>query len=316
MIAEKEIHRTSVKFETVVCPICGSSEKTSCYEFSDTFGSYSLVSCKSCNMNYLNPRPTYDTIGVYYDSSNYTPFLSSGKKENLFNRVYRSVRNYSVAWKRRKIEKFIMKGSVLDIGCGTGEFLNEMRANGWAVMGLEPSEDASEFARRELKLDVMTGFIDETFAHSIHANFDVITLWHVLEHVHEPKEALTLIAKKMADAGLLMIAVPNIASLDARIYRKDWIALDVPRHLLHFAPETMEKLVKESGMMIIKKHQMPLDTVFNSLMSEIRVIRRSPKWLLPLFLIRLSVTIICSWFNGIRENRGSSVMYYIRKKKN
>jgi 2-polyprenyl-3-methyl-5-hydroxy-6-metoxy-1,4-benzoquinol methylase len=188
-----------------------------------------------------------------------------------------------------------------------------MRANGWAVMGLEPSQDASKFARKELKLDVLTGFIDKKSFHSMRGYFDVITMWHVLEHVHEPQAALALVANKLEEEGLLVIAVPNIASLDARMY---WIALDVPRHLLHFTPETMEKLVNESGMMIIKKHQIPLDTVFNSLMSEMAVIRRSTKWLLPLFLIRLSVTIICSWFNGIHDNKGSSVMYYIRKKKN
>ncbi len=315
MIAEKETRISRVESEVVPCPLCGRRENEILHAFRDDHGNYALSVCSACRMHYLSPRPTLETIGVYYEASHYTPFLSSDKKNSLFVRIYRIVRNQSVAWKRRKIEKIKPTASLLDIGCGTGEFLHEMRRNGWKVRGLEPSPEASQFARKELELEVTTGFIDLQGMNSVAGHYDVITMWHVLEHVHQPNEALQLVKNKMAEDGLLVIAVPNISSLDARIYGKDWVALDVPRHLLHFTPETMRKLIMEAGMTVIRCHQMPLDTVFNSLMSEVNVIKRNSKFLAPLFLFRTAFTILISWLSGLNRDRGSSVMYYIRKQR-
>lgn len=313
MIAEKSSPVSRVEFENVVCPLCENGNHKTVHSFSDRYGSYAVVQCTACELLFLNPRPTASGIGIYYDAQNYTPFLSSGNRGSVFSRIYSFVRNYSVAWKRRRIEGFMKKGSILDIGCGTGEFLYEMNSNGWKTAGLEPSSEASGFAREKYGLDVRTGFIDDQSMRSIDGTFDVITMWHVLEHVHNPLDALAAVKEKLVDNGLLVIAVPNISSYDAGVYGKDWVALDVPRHLLHFTPATMRKLLLKAGFDLFNRHQMPLDSVFNCLMSEKNVISRKVK-LAPFYFIRSVFTILLSWINGLHEDNGSSVMYYVRKK--
>lgn len=314
MIAEKQKTPMRVEFETVACPLCESRNYNTIYSFSDRYGSYALVHCSHCGFQFLNPRPAPLGIGIYYDAENYTPFLSSGNSVSMFNRLYTFVRSYSVAWKRHKIGRFGKKGSILDIGCGTGEFLHEMSSNGWKTAGLEPSKEASGFARKTYGLNITTGFIDEPSMRSITGPFDVITMWHVLEHVHTPIESLGAVKEKLSDDGLLVIAVPNMSSFDAGVYRRDWVALDVPRHLLHFTPATMKELLSKAGLDLIDRHQMPLDTVFNCIMSEKNVISRNARYKIPFFLIRLTLTIIVSWIIGLDPDKGSSVMYYARKK--
>ena len=314
MIGEKEIPAAQVEFETVACPLCAGRSYKMTYTFFDGYGSYSLVQCSDCGFQFLNPRPTAATIGIYYDAQNYTPFLSSGKSGSVFNRMYSWIRNYSVAWKRRKIEQFRKTGYVLDIGCGTGEFLREMSLHNWETKGLEPSKEASGFARTAYGLDVTTGFVDEQSLHSIRGPFDVITMWHALEHLHMPADALNILKEKLSDNGLLVIAVPNVSSYDAGVYGKDWVALDVPRHLLHFTPSTMKNLLSSAGMEVVEQHQMPLDTVFNSAMSEKSIIVHHARIKAPFYMLRLLLTILLSWINGFHEDKGSSVMYYVRKK--
>lgn len=314
MIAEKQTPAEKIEFENVSCPLCENGDYRTVYSFSDRHGSYGLVQCGTCGFKFLNPRPTASGIGAYYDAQNYTPFLSSGTRRSLFDRIYSLVRNYSVSWKRQKIERFRNKGSILDIGCGTGEFLHEMSSNGWETAGLEPSKEASGYARKTYGLSITAGFIDEESMRTLPGRFDVITMWHVLEHVHVPLEAMAVVKEKLADGGILVIAVPNISSYDAGVYGRHWVALDVPRHLLHFTPATLKSLLNRSGLEIISMHQMPLDTVFNSLMSEKTVISRSAMYKIPLYLVRLVFTIFLSWISGLHEDRGSSVMYYVRKK--
>lgn len=316
MIDDRIITKSTVQFESTACPNCGHHEPVSLYTFTDSYGSYAIVRCSICSLSYLNPRPTPETIGVYYEAAQYTPFLSSGNATAFFSRLYSTVRKYSVRWKRKKIEKIRSGTSLLDIGCGTGEFLLEMKNHGWKVYGIEPSEEASQFARTTYKLDVQNGSLDIENMQSLPGPFDVITLWHALEHIHRPLDALALIREKLSDEGLLLIALPNIDSFDAGVYKKGWIALDVPRHLLHFTSKSLSSILKRSGLEVFHQHQMPLDTVFNSIMSERSVLGRHAKYLWPVYLIRLLTTVAISWLNGIRREKGSSIMYYIRKTKN
>ncbi|MBL7959011.1 class I SAM-dependent methyltransferase [bacterium] len=315
MIEEQYTAALQVEFENTVCPNCAFAENKSIYTFTDKFGSYNLVCCKFCQLSYLNPRPTKSTIGIYYEGGQYTPFLSSGSGRSLFGRVYTVIRKYSVRWKREKIERFRAGHSILDIGCGTGEFLSEMQSNGWTSYGLEPSPEASEFARKTYHLEIETGFIDHKGPAFSISRFDVITMWHVLEHVHKPLEALNRVRALLAADGLLIIALPNVSSFDAGAYKENWVALDVPRHLLHFTPDTLKSILHKAGMEIVNQHQMPLDTVFNCLMSEKKIMENVPWYTIPFFLLRMKLLILISWIVGMNDKRGSSVMYYVRKTK-
>lgn len=313
MIDASNIRTVRVEFENTLCPQCCNAESLPVYSFEDEFGVYAIVRCTRCQLSYLNPRPTSSTIGRYYEAAQYTPFLSSGNQPSLFNRIYSIVRNYSIGWKRKRIGYFKKRGSVLDIGCGTGEFLLEMKSHGWTAAGLEPSNEASQFARNTYLLDVQTGSINEENLKQLDGPFDVITMWHVLEHVHLPVNALTMLRQHLSEDGLLLIALPNISSFDARVYKRDWVALDVPRHLLHFTPESLEPLLAKSGMEIIKQHQMPLDTIFNSMMSEKKIIDRNSWFAIPFLMTRMIVTTLVSWIIGVKRNKGSSILYYVRK---
>jgi 2-polyprenyl-3-methyl-5-hydroxy-6-metoxy-1,4-benzoquinol methylase len=307
----KEVER-SVEFEIIPCSVCGHESYRERFSFSDTLGHYAVVRCSECGLQFLNPRPTEDTIGVYYNSDNYTPFLSSASIENFFTKLYSFVREFSVSWKRKKVENMKNPGSVLDLGCGTGEFLFEMNQHGWNSFGLEPSLTASQFARDRLQLDVRTGTIGENALSQFDRTFDVITLWHVLEHVHHPNAALLQIRKILKDDGVLMIALPNADSYDALVYGKKWIALDVPRHLFHYTPETLTKLLAKSGFHIVRCHQMPLDAIFNCLMTEKAMVKN--KILLPFQIVRMSIVMFLTLIMGMKRNRGSAVLYYVKKK--
>lgn len=222
-------------------------------------------------------------------------------------------------WKRNKIEKVILCGRVLDIGCGTGEFLLEMKQHGWEVKGLEIDKKASEFAEKEYGLEVLNRDLNDL--RPLENPFEVITMWHVLEHLHQPLNALKNIKDMLKDDGILVIAAPNIASFDAKFYRNNWIALDAPRHLQHFEPESLTSLCQAAGLEIFKCQQMPFDAFYNCLMSELLIISTNAKLrnLLPVFLVRAVFMALISLVRGSRliNNKfsyGSSNVYFIHKK--
>ncbi|MBX7152090.1 class I SAM-dependent methyltransferase [bacterium] len=301
----------SVAFEQTCCLICDEKISETKFSYRDEYGSYSVVQCQTCGFYFLNPRPSQQSIGVYYAADTYTPFLSSNSHDDIFAKLYRTVRQYSVGWKRNKIENYFRKGSILDLGCGTGEFLSEMKRYDWRVAGIEPSAEAAAFARKKLQLNVTTGTIDTEIAQD--QTFDVITMWHVLEHVHDAKRALQNISVKLKPEGILVIAVPNISSFDASIYGCDWIALDPPRHLYHFTPQSMTTLLQRSGFSVMATKQIPLDTIFNCLMSEIKIIRKR-LWIIAPFLC-LRTAFVCLWslIYGSTGKKSSTVLFIVKK---
>jgi 2-polyprenyl-3-methyl-5-hydroxy-6-metoxy-1,4-benzoquinol methylase len=169
---------------------------------------------------------------------------------------------------RRKVallnKKAPRKGKILDYGCGTGHFLAACRSNGWQVAGVEPNARAREEATRRvgqsIGADDLGGFSAESF--------DAITLWHVLEHVHELTGTLKQLIGLLKPDGVLIIAVPNVESFDAQHYRQDWAAYDVPRHLYHFSPKTMTQLLKKHKLVVRETLPLPLDAYYVSMLSE------------------------------------------------
>ncbi|MFQ5769977.1 MAG: class I SAM-dependent methyltransferase [bacterium] len=313
------------QLETVNCLVCGSDKYQLKFNAPDRFhlnagNKYRIVTCSHCGFVYLNPRPKLESVAEFYQSDNYQPFLSTQTTFNLWDKLYYWTRTYSVRHKRRKIEQLKSRGKILDIGCGTGEFLHEMQINGWQVVGIEKERQAAEFAQRAYGLKVFTKELSKI--NYLKKSFDVITLWHVLEHLHDPVNILKIVKELLKDDGMILIAVPNIASFDAWFYRNNWVALDAPRHLYHFMPATVKKISQAAGLEIFKSQQMTLDAFYNCLMSERLILAQKPhkKIILPVYLLRAVAMAFISLLKSSQlrtehNKLGSAVLFYIHKKR-
>ncbi|GAC1367207.1 MAG: class I SAM-dependent methyltransferase [Hymenobacter sp.] len=257
----------SVSYERLeTCPVCGKSEFRNKLVVEDrtvSRESFAIVQCAGCGFQFTNPRPGAADIGRYYESNDYVSHNSGAG--GLVNKAYKVARFFTM---RRKVsllnELTPRRGKLLDYGCGTGHFLAAAQAARWQVAGLEPNDRARAAASQRLGQPVG----QESLASFAPGTFDAITLWHVLEHVHLLNETLALLTALLKPDGVLLIAVPNVESLDAQHYRELWAAYDVPRHLYHFAPKTMAQLLKKHKLTIRQTLPMPLDAYYVSLLSE------------------------------------------------
>ncbi len=250
------------------CPICESEliqEVFNVKDFSVSKESFPVWECKNCSGRFTQDVPTEDEIGKYYESQEY--ISHSNTSTGIVNRIYQQVRHYTLNQKKRKVESIsnTKAGALLDIGCGTGEFAGLMSRSGWRVVGLEPSDVARRQALENQKLEA---YPSEKLFDLPEGDFDVVTMWHVLEHVHRLHEYLAQIKNVLRRPGYLIIAVPNYKSPDAQHYGADWAAYDVPRHLYHFSPRSMEILLEKNGFTLESKRNMNLDSFYVSMLSE------------------------------------------------
>ena len=224
---------------------------------------FTIAECDSCKFKFTNPRPFEREIGGYYKSEDYISHSNTSK--GFINSIYQSVRKYTIKKKVQLINSLNKKGRLLDIGCGTGEFLNMCQNNGWKTKGIEPSPEARRFGidNYKLEIDDESG-IEKLEDHS----FEIITLWHVLEHVPQLNKRVGELKRLLKLDGTLIIAVPNCNSLDAKIYKEHWAAYDVPRHLYHFTPSDIESLFSKHKMLIINILPMNFDSFYVSILSE------------------------------------------------
>lgn len=265
---------------------------------------YTIWQCGRCTLRFTQDVPSAESIGPYYKSSEY--ISHSNTSEGLINKLYQSVRKYTLSQKAKFIARQtgIIGGKLLDVGCGTGAFLNVMKKEGWEVLGVEPDEEARELARKLYRLTVFEASqLDQLPS----GNFDAITLWHVLEHVHDLHAYVEQLKSLLKPTGKLFIAVPNYQSLDAQIYRRDWAAYDVPRHLYHFTPQAMDVLMKEHGLTIKAKQPMWFDAFYISLLSS--KYRNGRTNYLSSFIIGLRSNIKTL----VNKDQCSSLIYIIEK---
>ncbi|MCK5733236.1 MAG: class I SAM-dependent methyltransferase [Candidatus Latescibacteria bacterium] len=250
-----------MNFQRTKCLICDSENHEPYLQAPNRFNTqetFHLVRCARCGFVYLSPRPVQECMGRYYEDERYHPHQRNGVSRT--DRLYRVLRGWNLRNKRRLIERNCAKGSILDVGCGTGEFLTEMRGAGWRVLGIEPASQARDFAKKD-GLRVLDRI------EKCHDRFDAITLWHVLEHVHEAHDLLHQLCKLLSPQGRIFIAVPNPDSFDAKIYGPHWIAFDAPRHLYHFRPQDMRMFLHTHGLKVIRQSALFLDPWYNSLFS-------------------------------------------------
>jgi SAM-dependent methyltransferase len=268
------------------CPVCGKERFMEFLKGKDFFLSgeeFTIVECAGCGFRFTNPRPYGKEISRYYDSPEY--ISHDAKKSSLFQSIYKTLRKFSVRNKFSIIKKNSYGKSILDIGCGTGEFLNFCQKNNYTTTGIEPNEKARKYAAANFGLSVY----DENSLDSFQTDsFDVITMWHVLEHVHNINERLQLIARLLKSGGILVVAVPECNSWDAINYKEFWAAYDLPRHLYHFTQVTLKRLVSKHGLEVVKILPLKLDAFYISLLSEKYLSGKQnyPK----------------AFFNGIRSN--------------
>lgn len=250
------------------CPCCGQKNIVRVFSVEDYTVSHELFEiweCKSCTLRFTQNIPDADAIGAYYQSENY--ISHSDTSEGFINKLYHTVRNRTLGEKRKLVEKMTGKssGKILDIGCGTGAFLSIMREAGWQITGLEPDATARQKAKELYQLEIESA---ENFFSLPEKTFDAITMWHVLEHVHQLHNYIAQAKKLLKPGGKLFIAVPNYTSEDETVYKQYWAAYDVPRHLYHFSPQAMQTLLKLHGININSMKPMWYDSFYVSMLSE------------------------------------------------
>jgi 2-polyprenyl-3-methyl-5-hydroxy-6-metoxy-1,4-benzoquinol methylase len=250
------------------CPICNSNkiqQQLSAKDYTVSQNIFSIWHCNACTARFTQDVPDQEAIGAYYASENY--ISHSDTKKGIINNLYHLVRKRTLGAKRRLVinETGIAKGAILDIGCGTGAFLNTMQEADWNITGLEP--DTVARAKAAALYDIQPQEPGKLFELAP-ASFNAITIWHVLEHVHELHAYIKQIEKLLAPGGKAFIAVPNYTSKDADIYAAYWAAYDVPRHLYHFSPQSMETLLAQHGLKLAVVKPMWFDSFYVSMLSE------------------------------------------------
>lgn len=276
-----------------------------CQDHSVSNESYDLYRCDNCGFVLTQDAPDEKSIGKYYQFEDY--ISHSNTRKGLIYKLYHTARSWMLGRKRRAIRRITdpQEKTLLDIGCGTGYFLDHMKTHGWQVAGIERDAGARAFSKKNFDLNVHPP--DELFKMGKN-RFSVITLWHVLEHVHNLDGYLNRIHELLKEDGVLVLALPNYQSVDAAHYRPFWAAYDVPRHLWHFSPESVEQLANRFRFPIMKKICMPLDAFYVSMLSE--KYRENKLSLISGFCIG-TVSYLISLFN---INRCSSIIYMLKKK--
>lgn len=290
------------------CPSCANEHISPVLNAKDHTVSndeFEVWQCADCSLRFTQNIPPLSDIGRYYQSEDY--ISHSDTKDGIINKLYHFVRAFSLRQKRALVRKVcsLEKGKILDVGSGTGAFANEMKTAGWDVTGLEPDAKAGEVAKSKYGIDLLP--IDSIYGLPT-ASFDAITLWHVLEHVHDLHGYFKAFHASLKPSGKLVIAVPNYTSFDAKIYQHHWAAYDVPRHLYHFSPTSMVFLALAKSFEVVAYKPMVFDSFYVSLLSS-QYRSGSTKFLEAFF------TGLLSNLKSVHNPRLSSSVIYVLTKR-
>ncbi len=250
------------------CPLCGHpdfEQLMSCTDYYKSGEQFDIYSCKHCGFRFTQAFPVASEIGVYYEAPSYISHTDTHK--GLMNGIYHRVRSYMLRRKAKLVEQQCGKkqGRLLDVGAGTGYFATTMQQRGWQVDAIEKSADARSAGNTLFGLQMMP---DEALFTQPIATYDVITLWHVLEHIEPLKQSCEQLKKLLKPDGILVVALPNCSSYDAKHYGKEWAAYNVPRHLWHFTPTTLATLASAMGFAVKEMKPMPFDAFYVAMLSE------------------------------------------------
>lgn len=267
---------------------------------------FQLVHDDRYDMLVTQPQFSGNELMRYYNSEEYISHTDG--KRNLFERTYQFIKGFSLKRKVKLINSFSAskEKSLLDIGCGTGDFIKVAQKKGWQVLGIEPNERARALANQKtnncvLDTDGLLGLKPQSF--------DAITLWHVLEHLPDFKEQIAICKKLLKPGGRLVVAVPNFKSYDAKHYGKFWAAYDAPRHLWHFSKPSIQKIMLESGLNVDRILPLSFDAFYVSLLSE----KYKSGWMNP---FKATAVGLFSNVKAMFSGEYSSLIYIIKTHKN
>ena len=257
------------------CPVCGKSHFTTlfiCKDFVASGETFQLQRCNDCSFLFTNPRPEISAIGKYYKSDQYISHVET--KKGFIYKIYDIVRNYSIQKKLTLIKHYHTHGNLMDLGCGLGDFLNGANKDGsFNAVGVDVSSDAIQHIKEKYNIEAKNENDLDDFPEF---HFDVITQWHVLEHVHLLNERIMQLKRLLKPNGTLFIAVPNSDSWDAKFYKEFWDGYDVPRHLYHFNQNSFSLLMKNHDLRIVETKALIFDAPYVSMRSEIHKKRPFP----------------------------------------
>lgn len=253
-----------------VCPVCGGdniSTVLSCKDYVASGEIFCLTRCNHCTFLFTNPRPTADEIGRYYQSDKYVSHAGNKDDFSFMYKIYDWVRDYSINKKIDHIKTYHTKGKLMDLGCGLGYFLDGVIKDGvFDAIGVDVSDEAVTYVKNKFGYQVYNENELDMFTHH---SFDVITQWHVLEHVHLLNNRMEQLKNLLSKTGTMFIAVPNSNSWDANYYKEFWDGYDVPRHLYHFNQKSFTHLISKHGFKIVETKNMPFDAPYISMRSEV-----------------------------------------------
>ncbi len=297
------------KMETLThCPLCKTATTGLNYlqvrDYLVSGQMFNIEQCRTCGFLFTNPRPNILEINTYYQSPDY--ISHTDEHTNLIDFLYQRIKQHMLKKKLKLLKKHTttVGKKLLDYGCGTGEFVLAARKNGYEAIGFEPEIKAKNKARQK-GVELLENEKGLFSNHTQH--FDVITLWHVLEHLHDLHEKMQSFAKILKPGAWLIIAVPMANSADAEFYKEYWAALDVPRHLYHFVPKNISQLCQSHGYKIVKSRGLAFDSFYISLLSEKH---KNTKLALVLAMLRG----LNSNMNALRrKNPWSSEIFFCQK---
>jgi predicted SAM-dependent methyltransferase len=249
------------------CPFCGSvniSKVLQCTDASHSQEKFDIVECSNCTGRFTQNVPDEKNIGPYYAFADYVSH--NNKAKGLINTLYLQARKFTLYTKWKLVQKYVGKPNInlADIGSGTGAFVHYCALQKIDALGFEPDETARIAAKNtfDVTLQPSVDWFNQP------AHYNAITLWHVLEHLHELDNYFKSFYDKLVVAGYLFIAVPNYTSTDAKYYKQHWAAYDVPRHLYHFSPTSMQQLAHKHGFIVEATKPMWLDGYYVSMLTE------------------------------------------------
>lgn len=265
------------------CPWCNSENNTQFLKLKDYFltqEEFEILECHDCKLLFTSPCPAPEKIGDYYKSEDY--LSHNEEKKSIFASIYNCVKTvniknkYNFIVESRKAKDESQKPSptaianshshrLLDIGCGVGDFLLYAKEKGCEITGIEPSEDARKIAEKKLDCKILAPSDLEKIPDN---SFDIITMWHVLEHVADLKTEIYHLQRLLKENGRLVIALPNYKSYDAEYYKDKWAAYDVPRHLNHFSQTSIKNIFDSTKLQLIDTKALKWDSFYISMLSE------------------------------------------------
>lgn len=306
-------------FEDVACDNCGSSHVKFLFSGTDLLhglpGQFSVVECAECGWFRQHPRPIAADLAKYYPTD-YIPYAKAIEDETRFWK--RWDRRYGMIKRRRSIERFAPAGRMLEVGCGTGSFLNEMRQYGWDVVGVEPNAYASDYARTRFGMEIFSGTLEQFDAAP--ESFDIVASWNVLEHLPTPAQDMRRMGRLLKRGGLLVMGFPSVESLDRKLFGSAWLGWDLPRHLYLFPRASLEAFLAQNGLHVIAI-ECPAGSYLSFLLSLQMALRKHfrSNWqqvdfvvqIARQFPIRLLAFPFFRLFDALKLS--SLLTYYIRK---